>query len=835
LISGDAGERLQVLTEAIACLQTGQLEKAERLARQAASLDERDADAWHLVGVVLAKQGQHAGAADAILRAITLNPRAAQFHVNLGSARFEQRHYAEAAASYRRALELDPSSTTVRQLLARAAARQASAESHKTASHTSEPTAVGSLFHQARSLHQQGDLAEAISAYRKVLAESSGHADSLHLLGLAELQRSNAAAALDLIDRALEIDPENAAFLSNRGRALQQLKRLDEALESYNKAVSMNPDHAPAFNNRGVVLYSLRRFEDAVSSYDRALALNPDYAQAFYNRGNALRELRRSEQAVESYDCALAIKPDYPQALYNRGNALRDLRRLDEAIASYDRALAFNPDYVEALSNRGAALKELKRFDEALESYDRALAIQPDNAFLIGLRLRSKMLICDWQGLDDEVERLGEKIRAGDMASPPFPVLATSLRADLQRKCSEIYVRGHFPRSSLLPPLHRPYRHDRIRLGYFSGDFRNHPVAYLLAEMFERHDRERFELIAFSLGPPKRDAMHARLKETFDRFIDVDGLSDRDVASLARTLEVDIAIDLSGFTQDSRTGIFALGAAPVQVNYLGFPGTMGADYIDYLVADPTLIPGEDQKHYAEKIVYLPHTYQANDSARAISDRVFTRTECGLPENGFVFCCFNNSYKITPDVFDVWMRLLNNIEGSVLWLSRSNDDATRNLRRQAQSRGVAPDRLVTASFVPEYADHLARLRLADLFVDTVPYDAHATASDALWAGVPVLTCLGKTFPGRVAASLLNAVGLPELIAQDLGEYETLALELARTPEKLMLVRRELAANRLTSPLFDGALFAKHMERAFSAMVQRFEAGLAPEHIHVAADE
>jgi predicted O-linked N-acetylglucosamine transferase (SPINDLY family) len=691
------------------------------------------------------------------------------------------------------------------------------------------------LLEQAVSLLKEGKLAEAASLYLKILARSPRHADALHLLGLTELQRKNASVALELIDRALEIEPSNATFLSNRGRALQQLKRLDEALVSYDQAVMLKPDYAEAFNNRGGVLYSLKRFEDAVSNYDRALAIRPEYPQALYNRGNALRDLRRSEEAIESYDRALAIKPHYPQALYNRGNALRDLRRLEDAVASYDRAVAVRPDYVEALANRGAAFKEMKRFDEALDSYERALAIQPDNAFLIGMRLRSKMLICDWRGLNDDIERLAQKITAGELASPPFPVLATPLSADLQRRCSEIYVREHYPQTSLLPRLQHPYRHDRIRLGYFSGDYRNHPVAYLLAEMFERHDRDRFELIAFSLGPPKRDAMRARVEKSFDRFIEVDALSDWDVASLARTLEVDIAIDLSGFTQDSRTGIFALGAAPIQVNYLGFPGTMGANYFDYLIADPTLIPEDEQKHYAEKIVYLPHTYQANDSARRIAERPFTRSECGLPENGFVFCCFNNSYKIPPDIFEIWMSLLHKVEGSVLWLAGSNQEATRNLRREAQSRGVAPERLITAPILPDYADHLARLRLADLFLDTVPYNAHATASDALWVGVPVLTCLGKTFPGRVAASLLKAVGLPELITQDRSQYESLALELSITPRKLTSLRTKLAANRLTHPLFKGALFTKHMELAYLSMWRRYEAGLAPELIHVAADE
>jgi predicted O-linked N-acetylglucosamine transferase (SPINDLY family) len=575
----------------------------------------------------------------------------------------------------------------------------------------------------------------------------------------------------------------------------------------------------------------MKRFDEAVTTYDRALEIRPDYAQAFFNRGNALRELRRLDEAIASYDRALAIKPDYPQALYNRGNILRDLKRLPESIDSYNRALALKPDHAEALVNRGVSFKELKRYEEAIASYDRALAAKPNCPFALGHRIRAKMLICEWDRLEEDFQRLEKAIEAGEKPSTPFPVLTTPLSAALQKKCAEIYVRDHYPAPTQLLRPSPKARRDRVRLGYFSSDLRNHPVAHLIAGLLEHHDRARFDVTAFSLGTPKRDAMRARLETSVDRFIDIGTLSDREVVSLARSHDIDIAIDLNGYTQDSRTGIFALGAASIQVNYLGYPGTMGADYIDYVIADSTIIPEGDRQNYTEKVVYLPDTYQASDCTRIISSRAFTRSECGLPDDGFVFACFNTSYKITPDVFAVWMRLLQKVPGSVLWLPYGNEPAMPNLRREAQNVGVDPTRLVTASFVAEQADHLARLKLADLIVDTLPYNAHASASDALWAGVPLLTCLGKTFPGRVAASLLKAIGLPELIASDLNAYETVALELAGNPTRLRGLREKLATNRLTHPLFDTARFARNIEAAYVAMRERYLAGLAPDHIAV----
>lgn len=442
------------------------------------------------------------------------------------------------------------------------------------------------------------------------------------------------------------------------------------------------------------------------------------------------------------------------------------------------------------------------------------------------------MRICDFSDFANKVEELLLRLKQGKGVCTPFQILAISGSPELQRQAAQIYIATHDPGCTILPVIQKYPAHEKIRLGYFSADYHDHATMHLIAELFEQHDRSRFELVAFSFGPDKDDEMRMRAVRAFDQFIDVRNLTDRDVALLSRTLEVDIAIDLKGFTQDDRTGIFSYRAAPIQINYLGYPGTMSADYIDYIIADPILIPEHSQRYYSEKIAYLPNSYQANDRSRSSSGRAFTRVELELPSAEFIFCCFNNNYKITPPVFDCWMRILKQFERSVLWLLEDNAKAASNLKKEAATRGINEERLIFAKRLP-LGDHLARLRSADLFLDTLPYNAHTTASEALWIGLPVLTCTGDGFASRVAASLLNAIGLPELVTTTLESYEALAIKLASHPHQLATIRQKLASNRLVKPLFDIKLFTRHIEVAYTAMYERYRADLAPADIHVCA--
>lgn len=680
----------------------------------------------------------------------------------------------------------------------------------------------------ALALHQQGRLAEAEAIYREILSSQPDHFDALQLLATIAGQQNKMTEAIELFYRALKINPEHPASLNNCGNALQMLKRYDEALLSYDKSIAVQPDNADTWCNRGVVFQALKRYEEALESYERAIALRPGYTLAYNNRSYTLLELKRYEEAVLSYDRTIALNANYPEPHYNRGNALLWLTRYEEAILSYDRAIKIKPDYAEAYGNRGNALKDLKRLQDAVLSYERAIAFKPDYDFLFGQWLHTKMKICDWRTFENDVQQLSKRIELNKKASSPFSVLALLDSPSMQKKAAEILVLEKYPSMELLPKIPKRRRHEKIRIGYYSADFHNHPMMYLMGGLFKLHDREKFEIIAFSFGPNRDDEMRKKARETFDQFIDVQNKSDNDVAQLSRDMEIDIAVDRKGFTKDGRTGLFALRVAPIQVSYLAYPGTMGADYIDYLIADAILIPECRTQHYSEKIVYLPDSYQVNDSTRRIAGKVFTREELGLPTVGFVFCCFNNNHKITPATFDGWIRILKKVEGSVLWLFEDNPKAAENLRTEATELGIKADRLIFAKRMPN-SEHLARHRAADLFLDTLPYNAHTTASDALWAGLPVLTCIGEAFASRVAASLLNAIQLPELITATQKEYEALAIELATNPEKLTAIRQKLEKNRLTTPLFDTELFTRNIEKAYTAMYERYHADLLPDHI------
>lgn len=572
------------------------------------------------------------------------------------------------------------------------------------------------------------------------------------------------------------------------------------------------------------------RFVQALALYEEAVRQQPRIPEAHFNRANTLKAMQRYPEALASYDAAIALKPDYAQALNNRGNALDALKLSHEALASYDAALTLLPNSAVIHNNRAGTLKDLRRLGEALASFDQAFILDPHQEFLLGNLLTVKMQLCDWGELPQALHAYQTMIRAGQRVALPFHALALVDDAALHLQLARVYAQARHPGMSLAEPFQMRAPEAKIRLAYYSGDFHNHATGYLMAELIERHDRSRFEVIGFSFGPDLQDEMRQRLVKGFDAFHDVRSLRDEQVALQSRQLGIDIAIDLKGYTQDSRPSLFAYRCAPLQVSYLGYPGTLGVSYMDYIVADKIVLPPQRYADYSEKVVSLPHSYQVNDSTRRISERIFTREELGLPADAFVFCCFNNNHKILPATFESWMRILQAVPKSVLWLFEENPIAGRNLREAAQRCGIAPERIVFAPRMP-LAEHLARHRLADLFIDTLPYNAHTTASDALWAGLPVLTCMGQTFAARVAASLLNALGLPELITSSAQAFEAKAIELATQPALLQSLQSKLATNRNTSPLFNAKLFAQHIEQAFETMLAKQQAGQMPEAFEV----
>jgi protein O-GlcNAc transferase len=650
---------------------------------------------------------------------------------------------------------------------------------------------INSVLRNAVTLHQQGHLADAERLYRQILAIAPQHFDALQLLGAIKIQQGHDAEGADLIAQALRINPNSARALLNLGFALLHLNRDDEA----------------------------------AASFGNALALNPVYVQAFYGRGAALAKLQRPQDALADFDRALGLRPDYADALIQRGHVLFDLNNYEQALTSYDRAVAVAPGNAEALNGRGAALHQLKRSEEALASFERVLAIEPDHPHAFGGALGSAMTSCDWPKRAKLEGELEARITRGKSMVHPFLLLSCSDDPSLALQCAKKFVHDRIPArpQPLWNGTVRP--RDHIRIAYLSADFHEHPTAYLISELLERHDRAHFEVIGISFGPDDGSATRARIAAALDRFYDVRSKSDREIAVLLDELTVDIAIDLKGLTADCRPGILAHRPAPIAVSYLGFPGTMGADFIDYVIADETVLPFHQQPFFSEKIVHLPDCYQINDSLRSIAKSAPVRREAGLPEHAFVFCCFNNNHKIAAPVFDIWMRILRKIEGGVLWLLRADAVAERNLRREAAARGIDPARLVFADRV-DLPEHLARHRLADLFLDTLPFNAHTTASDALWAGLPLLTCRGKSFQGRVAASLLQAIGLPELATDRLEDYEAMAVKLASEPPLLASLREKLGEHRRTHPLFDTDRFRRHIEAAYVTMWESSQRGENP---------
>lgn len=678
------------------------------------------------------------------------------------------------------------------------------------------------LLERAIGHHQAGQLADAERLYLQILQRDPDDFDAKHLLGVVRHQQGRSTEAADLIAGALQSNPDSARALANYGLILSELERLNEALVALDRAVTTNPDLADAHNSRGHALQRLGRSEEALTSFDRAVALQPSYVEAHNNRGNALQGLHHYSDALTSYGRALALRPDYPEAHYNRGSALKQLNRNEEALASFDQVLALRPGYTEALFSRGDVLAKLRRHDEAIASYDRAIAIWPDHPHALSGLGDAALAICDWKRTDELTERLTAGIAAGTVVANPFTLIRLTDDPALHRRCAEAFVSDRI--KSPRPVLRDAgtWTHDKIRVAYLSADYHSHATAYLIAELIELHDRDRFEIIGVSFGPDDGGDIRKRLVGSFDRFLDVRAKSDRAIAALLAALKVDIAVDLKGYTQDSRPDILSFRPAPIQVQWLGYPGTLGTDVIDYVIADETVVPFDQQTFYSEKLVHIPGCYQVNDRKRAIAERTPSREEAGLPDVGFVFCCFNNSFKILPPVFDVWMRLLHDVPCSVLWLLHDNAGAEENLRRAAAARGVDPTRLIFAGRA-KLDEHLARHRLADLFLDTLPYNAHTTASDALWAGLPLVTCQGNAFAGRVAASLLRAVGLPELVTHSVTDYEALALRLATDPSQLKSVRDTLARNRLSQPLFDTDHFRRGIEAAYVRMWETWQRG------------
>lgn len=742
----------------------------------------------------------------------------------------------------------------------------------------------------AVKLQESGKTEEAEALFRKVLKTKPDDFVSRYSLGVIAFQNNDYQTALGLFEESKGLNSRFAPLWYNTGITLGRLGRYHEAIDNFNQAISLDTNYADAITQRDALisvlqqvsnqspvtvhsleysekilkalelqgcgrlgeaenlflevlavnsedvpsLYSLGVLEQtkmnpekALTYFERGLALKPDYAPLWYNRGVILHGQKQHDKAIESYDIALRLNPEYVEAMLNRGVVLVEAKRHKDALLNYEELLKIDPNNDKALCNRGAILTDFKLYDLAIQTYEHLLLVSPDFDDALGLLCFAKLHACDWNNLDTYYTRIFAGIRSGKRVCRSQALLAMSNDPYEHLLCAQIFASHSYPQ---LAPLWNGeiYEHKKIKIAYVSPDFREHPVGHLTAGIFEAHDKDRFEIVAISLGIDDNSRLRKRMVAAFDEFIDARQMSSHSIAKMLRSMEVDILVDLAGYTADSRPDIFSYRPAPIQVNFLGYSSTMGVNYIDYIIADRFVIPEGARNSYSEKVVYMPDSYLPTDSSVRIAEQTPQREEFGLPSRGVVFCSFNHDYKINPPVFDVWMRLLRQIPNSVLWLMKLNESAERNLRKEAEIRGVDAGRLIFATRVPSIEDHLARYRLADLFLDTTPYNAHTTTSDALRAGLPVVTCMGRAFAGRVAASLLNAVGLSELVTNSLEEYENLALRLAQAPDELADIRDKLRKNLLTSPLYDTEKYCRNIETAYQTMWELYQRGEAPQH-------
>lgn len=775
--------------QALAQHRGGQLQKAATQYRQILARNPDHAGALHMLGVVALTGGAVTEAQRLLERAAKLLPQDAGLQVNLGIALADGGRTEEALQCIEQAMQLNP------QMLA------------------AKQNRVAILVKAGR--HQ-----EALEAAEQLLASGSDNSDLRINQGLSLLGLKRPREAIAVFEDVLKAAPRHLKALSNLAIAMIEIDQLDSAITIADKILVLQPRHAEALHTKGLALKRKERPALAAPLLLQATQIKPSDADMLISYADCLIDLHQHDQAISFVERALSIAPLRATAYVVGGKALAAQERHQDAIANYVKALTIESDLASAHYSKALSEQQLKRFVEAIHSLELCGAD-------ISITQPVRMGMCDWEGFEINAEML--RSAAIEKKRSPFPFLAMM---DEPQTHLEL-ARGHLEALNISNGIQRKFpqrRKGRIRVGYFSANYFNHAVMYLMAELFESHSKEQFEIHAFSFGPKIFDTMRHRAESAVEHFHDVSDQTDEQIADLARDLSIDIAVDLMGFTRDARPGIFANRCAPVQINYLGYPGTSGAEYMDYIIADPVVVPPQSRHFFTETVVYMPHCYLVNDSRRAISDRQFTRAELGLPEAGFVFCCFNNNHKILPSTFDSWMRILQAIPNSVLWLLKDNSAAVENLICEAEKRGVSGYRLVFAPRMP-VDEHLARHRAADLFIDTLPYNAHTTSSDALWAGLPVLTLAGNAFAGRVAASLVATVGLPELITYTPHEYESKAIELATHSNKLIELREKLRAALPGSPLFDGQRFTRNLEKAYHMIFERRQAKLPNEVISI----
>jgi len=812
--------------------ELGQLKSAVISYKKALEIEPGYAEAHNNLANVFKELKENVSAAKSFKKALEIKPDYIEAQYSLGITLQDLGQFETAIKHYEMVLAVKPDFADAYNNIGAAYLNLAqldnAVKSYKSALKL-KPDFLGAINNLGIAFYKLNQFDDAMDCYERALVLNPDFADVYNNIGIVLIELGQLDEAVKNYKSALILNPDFADAHNNLGIAYLDLAQLDKAVKSYKAAIKIKPDFVEAINNLGIAFYKLNQLDDAMDCYERALVLNPDFADVYNNIGIVLIELGQLDEAVKNCNTALKLNPEHVEANNNIGNAFKKLLQKNEAIRFYERAIAIKPDDVSAYANLASVMVDLKRHDEALKIYESAIIQNSNLDFILGQLLHTKMHLSIWSDLPRELNELRSKINNREKVLSPFALLALIDNPELQRKNAEIFANDLPIINHDLSKIGYYPKHERIRIGYFSADFREHPVSALTVELFELHDRSQFEIYAFSYGPDSKDAMNLRIKAGVDHFYDIHKMSYVDSVKLSRSFEIDIAVDLGGFTADTRMEIFAMSVAPIQTSYIGYLGTMGASYYDYLIADQITIPEKNQKYYSEKIAYLP-SYQVNNSKQEIPDTFFTRKDLDLPEEGFIFCCFNNSFKITPTTFDSWGRILNEVDGSVLLIYADNDSAKINLTKEIVARGICANRLIFGKRLAK-SEYLARYRVADLFLDTLPFNAATTASDALRMGLPVLTCIGNSFASRMGASLLKAVDLPELIKTSQEEYESFAIELAMDSEKFKIIKDKLVSNLPSALLYDTPAFARSLESVYLTMYESYHKRLESEHIYL----
>ena len=809
------------------------LEQAENLYREVLKINPRSFDALNLLGSIEGQRNNYVESLDLFNSAISVNPNEASIYNNKANVLISLEKYQEALDNYDQAISLNPKYAEAinnRGSLYQKLNKTDEARQSFELALAINPEYFDALFNLAHNLNSIGKIDLALEYLKKAVSVKPSSYYAHFVLGNFLFLKKNYREAITSYTEAIQLKENYSEAYNGLGLALVELGELNVAEQSFNTALMFNNRDVDTYINKGKFYENLNLYDLAIENYTEAIKNIPQNAGLFLNKGNAFKKNFKLEEALLCYETAKKVDPNFVEAYNNIAIIFQELKQYDKALAMYTQAITIQPNNIQTYFNLAELKKELHQFDDAILNYEKVYSNNPNFPYLLGEILFCKMFICDWVNFDLLIQELSKKLILRERVIPSFTCIAVLDDPLLHKISAQVYVKDQTHSRPSISPIKKADKKSKIKVGYFSADFHNHATSFLMAQLFEKHDKDKFEIIAFSFGEDRQDEMRKRLLKGFDQFINVQMMSDLEIVKLSRGLQIDIAIDLKGYTQWSRPQIFSIKVAPIQVNYLGYPGTMGADFIDYIIADKVLIPNESINYYSEKIVYLPQSYQVNDSQRIISSKAQSRLDFGLPEHSVVYVSFNTIYKLNPNIFDVWMRILNSVDGSVLWLLEENLSAVRNLRYEAQKRGIDSNRLIFAPRIPT-SEHLARYKLADLFLDTLPCNSHTTCSDALWTGLPLLTCIGESFASRVASSILSAMDLSELITTSIEEYESKAIYLGLNPDKLKKIKLTVEKNIHTTPLFDTELFTKNLEAAYLLMYNRYHDDLLPDHIFV----